>query len=190
MAHRTDLDPADHGQACCCPQRQRRRLLRRLRERPRRRPALYWALLLAGPALMAAAAGMTLRNAAPPGTGNPAITTSPVAGAAAAAAAVEQAGRDLARAVAAARALPEPDAAELLRIAAPLATHLDLPEITRLLLGRHWHAATAGQRAALQQALAQHLVGRHGARLRALDDSPGACGPAAMAPSAPSCRCW
>jgi phospholipid transport system substrate-binding protein len=167
MAHRTDLDTADHGQVCCSQQRPPRGLLPRSWERLRRRPALHWALLLAGTALVAAAAGMTPRNEAPPGAGSPAITTAPVAGAEAA---VEQAGRDLAGAVAAARALPEPDAAELLRIAAPLATHLDLPEISRRLLGGHWHAATVGQRAALQQALARHLVSRHGVRLRALDD--------------------
>lgn len=85
-------------------------------------------------------------------------------------AAVHRAVSALADAVTAARAVDAADTAGLARIAAPLLAHVDVPYVTRLLLGQHWQRASTAQRAALQAALIGHLVARHGPRLRQLTD--------------------
>jgi ABC-type transporter MlaC component len=85
-------------------------------------------------------------------------------------AAVQGAAAALADGIDAARAADDGDPAGLRQIVAPLLAHLDIPRITALLFGRHWHRAGAAERAVLQAALTDHLVTRHGPRLRLLRD--------------------
>lgn len=85
-------------------------------------------------------------------------------------AAVRGAAAALADTIDAARAVDDGEPTGLRQIVAPILAHLDLPGITALLLGRHWQRAGAAERAVLQAALTDHLVARHGPRLRLLRD--------------------